>query len=225
MGWMERNAKGRERAHVLVGGVKAFMIGAVLTAAGGWPIYSDTVHQLTGKPATATLIEHIKECTIEYQKIGEERRKEPMDCQAAEALQQLIGSNKIKVSQDLFARVRFSLADGRTHEAKVEESKLGSHKLPVGTEFPVVYAPDRPSDVRAVLTWERLKIPFMLFAAGLVFLLIVFAGSISALVAWAFPRRPSPADNTLSPTVVVVSNRGASPTMGSESRASFGRRK
>jgi hypothetical protein len=110
------------------------------------------------------------------------------------------------------------------HEAMVDESKLDSHKLPVGTEIPVVYAPDRLSDVRAVLTWERFKVSFMIFAVGLVFLMLVFARQIAALVAWAFPSRTSPADNESLPTVF-VSNRAALPTMGSQPRASFGRRK
>jgi hypothetical protein len=135
------------------------------------------------------------------------------------------GAAKIKVSQDTFARIRFPLADGRVHEAKVSESKLGSYNLPIGSQIAVVYAPDQPSDVREVLTWERFRVSFMIFAVGLVFLMVVFARQIGALVAWACPNRTSSADNEPRSTVVVVSNRGALPTMGSGPRASFGRRK
>lgn len=230
MGWAELFARGRERyarSRRISRRNRALMIGGFLAVV-GWNMYSDTAHQLNGKPSTATLIEHIKECTIEYQRVGESRRKDPMACDSADALQRRFGSAKIRISQDTFARIRFPLADGRVHEAKVNESKLDSYSLPIGTQIAVVYAPDQPSDVRAVLTWERFRVSFMIFAVGLVFLMVVFARQIGALVAWAFANRTSSADNEPReprPTVVVVSNRGALPTMGSEPRASFGRRK
>ena len=81
------------------------MLGGLIAAAGAWPMYSDTLHHLTGKPSTATLIGHTRECTVEYQRIGEDKRKEPMACDAAEEFQRLNRSNKIKVSQNSFARV------------------------------------------------------------------------------------------------------------------------
>jgi hypothetical protein len=49
---------------------------------------------------------------------------------------------QIKVSQNSFAWVRFSLADGQIHEAKVAERTLGSNQLPVGAKIAVVYAPN-----------------------------------------------------------------------------------
>src|SRR5262249_26320696 len=151
MSWAERLERMREN-YVHARKVQLFMLGALIAAAGAWPMYSDTMHQLTGKASTATLIEHIKECTVEYQRIGENRRKDPMECDAAEAFQRNIGSNKVKVSQNSLARVRFSLADGQAYEAKVADLKLGSHQLPVGAKIAVVYAPNHPADVRPVLT-------------------------------------------------------------------------
>src|SRR3954468_8811356 len=204
--------------------VMVFMIGALVAGAGGWSMYSDTMHQLNGKPSTATLIEHIKECTIEYQRVGEDRRKEPMPCYAAEALQRLVGANKIEISSDLFALVRFFLADGRVHEAKVAESKLGSFKLPVGEKIAVVYAPDQPGDVRAVLTWERFKGSLLAFAGGLCFLMLGFADRVAALLAWAFRSRPSAASNEPRPAAV-AGGRPASAAMSSGPSVSFGRRK
>ena len=150
----ERYAKGRERyarTRRLRASVRVLTIGAILAGAGGWTMYSDTTHQLNGKPATATLMEHIKTCTVEYQRVGQEPRKDPMACDAAEQFQRLIGSNKIKVSHEFLARVQFPLEDGRKHEAKVDENKLDSYRLPVGTKLAVVYAPGNPADVRAVL--------------------------------------------------------------------------
>ncbi len=199
-------------------------------------MYSDTTHQLNGKPATATLMEHIKTCTVEYQRIGQEPRKDPMACDAAEQFQRLIGANKIKVSHEFLARVQFSLENGRTHEAKVDENKLDSYRLPVGTKLAVVYAPGNPADVRAVLSWERLKVPLMLLAAGLVFLMLAFGGRVSALLAWAFRGRSSVTekDPVPVPEVRVTTARrsavGAASvanlrTPGLAPRTSFGMRK
>ena len=122
-----------------------------------------------------------------------------MACDAAEQFQRLIGSNKIKVSHQFLARVQFSLENGRKHEAKVDENKLDSYRLPAGTKLAVVYAPGNPADVRAVLSWERLKIPLMLFAAGSVFLMLAFGGQVAALFAWAFRGRTSTAEKEPGP--------------------------
>src|SRR5262245_43852041 len=136
MSWAERLENLREN-YVSARKVQLFILGGMIAAAGGWPMYSDMMHQLGGKSSTATLIEHIRECTVEYQRVGEERRKDSMDCEAAEGLQRNIGSNKVKVSASALARVRFSV-DGQPQEAKVAENKLGSHKLPVGATLAVV---------------------------------------------------------------------------------------
>jgi hypothetical protein len=207
--------------------ITLFMLGGMIAAAGAWPMYSDTMHQLTGKPSTATLIEHIRECTVEYQRIGENKRKEPMACDAAGESQRLNGANKIKVSENSFARVRFSLADGQIHEAKVTERKLNSNQLPLGAEIAVVYAPDHPDDVRPVLTWERFKVSLMLFAVGLVVLLLAFAGQIvAALYAWVFPSRTLDADNPplISPSAAQMVSERASRITGSAPRTTFGTR-
>jgi hypothetical protein len=199
-------------------------------------MYSDTTHQLNGKPATATLMEHIKTCTVEYQRIRQEPRKDPMACDAAEQFQRLIGANKIRVSHEYLARVQFHLENGRRHETTVEESKLDSHRLPLGTQLAVVYAPGNPADVRAVMSWERLKVPLILLAAGLVFLMLAFGGRVSAILAWAFRGR-SPAterDPAPVPEVRVMTARrsaaGAASvanlrTPGLAPRTSFGMRK
>src|SRR3979409_2564934 len=120
MSWAERFENIRQY-YVGARRIQLFILGGLIAAAGGWPMYSDTMHQLIGKPSTAMLVEHIKECTVEYQRVGEGKRKDPMACDAAEEFQRLNGSDKIKISQSAFARVRFPLADGQMHEAKVTE--------------------------------------------------------------------------------------------------------
>jgi hypothetical protein len=224
MGWVERCTEGLQEHFRFKRIVTGVLIGGTLTVGVGWSMYSDTLHQLTGRPSTATLIEHVRECTVKYQIVGEDRRQEPMACDAAEAFQQRVGPSKAKVSAERFALVRFSLADGRTHEAKVDERTLHSHGLPVGATFPVVYDPDQPADVRPVLTWDHLKVSLMLFALGAVSLMLAFPGPIAALFAWAFRRGPAPVDNAPRPAAV-VSGRDALPTMRSKPRASFGMRK
>jgi hypothetical protein len=230
MSWAERFAERFARRQRMRWRGRAFMFGGLLAAVGGWTMYSDTTHQFNGKPSTATLIERIKTCSVEYQRVGEDRRKDAMACDAAEALQRRIGSSKIRVSRDFFALVRFSLADGQEHEAKVDESKLGSYKLPIGAKIAVVYAPDHPNDVRALLSWERLKPSLMLFAGGLVLLMLAFADRIRALYAGAFPGRTLDADNArlISPSATrMVSERygAASRMTGSAPRSSFGTRR
>jgi hypothetical protein len=230
--WAERFAKGREnyaRASRARGIARSLTIGFILAGAGGHAMYSDLQHYRSGKPSTATLIEHLQDCTIEYQRIGEERRKDPMNCTLAEELQRRVGANKIKISRDSYALVRFPLADGKEHTTKVEESKLGSHKLPVGATIAVVYDPVLPADVRAVLSWERLKIPLILLAAGLFFLTLMFFNPITALYRWIFHRR-TPAENgesVLFPASYqgVAETRSAVRMTSSAPRASFGMRK
>jgi hypothetical protein len=73
------NAKEHWRARV-------FIVGAIFVAAGGYALYSDVRHQIHGKPATATLMEHIKHCTAEYQRIGEEEAKGAMVLRAGRGI-------------------------------------------------------------------------------------------------------------------------------------------
>jgi len=170
---------------------KIFAFGAIFAGAGAYGLYSDVTHHIHGKPATATLMEHIKLCTVEYQRIGEDKRKEQWSCESAEGFQQLVGSNKVKLSHDYIARVRFTLEDGRTHEAKVDDIKLGTYRSPVGTTLPVVYAPDNPSDVRAKLSWKQLNVSLILLAIGIPFLMLAFGIPFSLLYRWAFRDRAS----------------------------------
>jgi hypothetical protein len=160
---------------------RAFMVGAIFAAAGGYGLYSDVRHQIHGKPATATLMEHIKQCTVEYQCIGEEKRKEQWPCEKAEGFQRLVGSKKVKISYNNIARVQFPLEDGRTHEAKVDDIKLGSYRLAIGATLPVTYAPNNPADVRAKMSWETLKVPLIMLAIGFPCLAIGLGVPLAAL--------------------------------------------
>jgi hypothetical protein len=205
---------------------KTLMIGAILAGVCGASLYSDTKHQINGKPSTATLMEHIKECTMEYQRVGEEKRNEKWPCELAEELQRRVGTNKIKISNDYIARVQFPLADGRTHEANVDDIKLGSYRLAIGSTLPVVYAPDNLGDVRAEMSWERLWPWLIALAVGIGFLALTLGGPLVSLFGWAFGGRTSRAgEATVSapseqpaPTSTRVSTTTGAP------RASFGTR-
>jgi hypothetical protein len=205
---------------------KTLMIGAILAGVCGASLYADTKHQINGKPATATLMEHIKECTMEYQRVGEEKRSEKWPCELAEELQRRVGKNKIKISNDYIARVQFPLADARMHEVNVDDIKLGSYRLAIGSTLPVVYAPDNPGDVRAVMTWERLWPWLIAFAAGVGFLALALGGPLVSLFGWAFGGRTSRAREQ---TVPAPSEHPAPisprvPTSTGAPRASFGTR-
>jgi len=194
VGWAERWKKSKEshaRYRVLRSRARYFVIGAIFAGAGGTNLYSDAMHQKSGMAATATLMEHIKQCTVEYQRIGEQKRTETWPCDRADEFQQLVGRDRIKISRDFLARVQFPLTDGRTHEASVDDIKLGSYGLDVGATLPVVYAPDNPGDVRAAMSWESLKVPLGLFAVGVVCLALAFRGLLAALFGWAFRGRTS----------------------------------
>jgi uncharacterized protein DUF3592 len=92
-----------------------------------------------------------------------------------------VGANKARLSRDSIARVQFRLDDGRTHEANVDEIKLRSHKLSIGATLPVIYAPDNPADVRAEMSWETFKVPLILFAIGIPFLVLSLGAPLAAL--------------------------------------------
>jgi hypothetical protein len=217
---------------------KAFAIGAIFAGAGGYGLYSDVNHQVHGKPATATLIAHLKLCTVEYQRIGEQERKEQLPCELAEAFQRQVGSNKVKLSRDSVARVQFTLADGRSHEANVDDVKLGTYGLPVGTTLPVIYDANNPADVRARMSWQTLKVPLILLAIGIPFLLLTFGVSLTAVFRWAFRRRGEETVSTTSEPLVsgrndkmVLGSPAAqkafemySPKKGTAPRPSFGMR-
>jgi hypothetical protein len=194
-------------------------------------------------------MEHIKECTVEYQRIGEEKRKEKWPCDQADGFQRLVGRDKIKISSDFIARVRFPLEDGRTHEVNVDDVQLGTYGLAIGATLPVIYAPDNPADVRGEMSWERLKIPLSLFAIGIACLALSLGGPLAALFGWAFRGRTSRAGEEtvsapsehLAPTLTRASELGDSsrsqrrpnnpanvntysPTTGPTPRPSFGMR-
>jgi hypothetical protein len=193
----EKAKDNHARSWSMVARGRNLTIGAIFAGAGAFGLYSDTMHQLHGRPATATLVAHIQECTVEYQRIDEQERKDKLPCELAEQFQKRVGSNKVKLSRDLIARVRFPLQDGRIQDANVDDIKLGSIKLPIGATVPVFYTPDNPADVRAVMSWERIKVQLILLALGLPFVWFGFGGSLTGLFGWAFRGR---AEETMSAT-------------------------
>ena len=239
MNWKQSRAKAR-----LIGSrTRAFMFGGILAASGGAGLYTETTHYLRATPVTATLLERRKECTVEYQIIGQERTRTPMPCEAAEALQIRAGTNKIIINRTDLARLRFQLPDGREHEATVDEFNLGSYSQPIGAKLAVAYDPGNPNTVRAALAWDRVKIPLGLFAVGLGILALGFLGPILSVFR---QLRGAPPDNDALPMAARLAakaqfpislNEGSTltprqpPFVGSRraqpsstSRTSFGRR-
>jgi len=205
VGWSNLWAKAKEnhaRSRRAVWRARTFVIGAIFAGAGGYGLYSDVTHHIHGRPATATLMAHTQQCTVEYQRIGEQERKEQLPCELAEAFQRLVGSNKVKLSRDYIARVQFSLADGRTQEASVDDIKLGTYGLPIGTTLAVMYDTNNPADVRARMSWKTLQVPLILLAIGLPFLVLCFGGPLAAVFRWALRGREEEAVSTTSGSMV-----------------------
>jgi hypothetical protein len=239
MSWNQSRAKAR-----LIGSrTRAFMFGGILAASGVAALYTETTHYLRATPVTATILERRKECKVEYQIIGKERTRTPMSCDAAEALQNRAGANKIKINRTDLVRLRFQLADGGEHEATVDEFNLGSYSQPVGAKLAVAYDPGNPNTVRAALAWDRVKIPLGLIAVGLGILALGFLGPILKVFRWL---RGAPPDNDALPTAAgravkaqlpISANEGSALTLrqptvvgslggqtSSKSRTSFGMR-
>src|SRR5882757_9729382 len=81
--WAELWAKIKERherSWMFRARSRFVMFGAVFAALGASGLYSDTVHHIKGKAATATLMEHIEQYTVAYQRVGEEKRNETWPC-------------------------------------------------------------------------------------------------------------------------------------------------
>ena len=181
----ENHARSRRAA----GYGRVFVIGAIFAGAGGTMLYSDVTHQIHGERTTATLMAHLKKCTVEYQKIGEQERKEQWPCELAEEFQRRIGANKVKLSRDGVARVEYRLADGRTQQAEVDDFKFGTSGLAIGTTVPAVYAVGNPTDVRPKMSWHTLKVPLILLAIGLPFLALLFYSLFGASLTSLFRGR------------------------------------
>ena len=197
------------------------MFGGILAASGGAGLYTETTHYLRATPVTATILERRKECTVEYQIIGKERTRTPMSCDAAEALQNRAGANKIKINRTDLVRLRFQLADGGEHEATVDEFNLGSYSQPVGAKLAVAYDPGNPDAVRASLAWDRVKIPLGLIAVGLGILALGFLGPIRSVFRWP---RGAPPDNDALPTAARLAVNAKLPISANEGSAQTPRR-
>jgi hypothetical protein len=222
VGWATLWAKAEEnRAQTrrLAWRGKTFVIGAMLALAGGYSLYTDVSLQIRGRPAMATLVGRTTQCTMEFHRIGRDKRDEEWPCPLAEEFQRRIGADRIILSHKFIAHIRFPLEDGRMHEADVDELDLHSFKLPVGATLPIVYAPDDPADARARMSWETLKFSLALLAMlaiGIRLLALTFGVPLTLLFGWAFRRR----DNSVAGAPVDTHSR---PT-GRAPRTSFGMR-
>ncbi len=207
---------------------KLCMFGVIFAGVGAYNLCSDVRHEIVGRPATATLMGRITQCTVEYQRIGEPERKEQWPCELAEEFERRAGVNKVKLSHDYIAHVQFQREDGGTQEADVDEVKLGSFRLAVGAALPVMYAPDDPTDVRPKMSWETLKVPLIMLAIGTPFLVLGSGIPLATLFGWVFRGRReetlSAAPEDLAPATPVSERRTYSHPAGTAPRTSFGMR-
>jgi hypothetical protein len=175
------------RAKVFLG-----VVAAVCLIGGTWYLTSSSMHTIHGVGASALLVDRFDTCMAEFKPRGESRRKEAMPCEHAYALQSVHGSNKVKVTKKTAVLVRFPLGDGTLHEVKVDESMVRAGGVRVGDPLAVVYDPRSPKDVRGKLTWQHVQMNLLVIFAGLVALLLLFAGRVLRFVG-SLPDRRGPA--------------------------------
>jgi hypothetical protein len=169
------------------------MLGAVCALGGGWFLGSSIAHGLRGVETTAVLAERIETCTAEFQPQGEGRRREVMPCLQAYAFRQWAGERKVKVSRKTGVLVRFPLANGTQHEAKVDEFTMQAHNVPVGAALPVVFDPRDPDDVRRRLTALEVRSYLIAIAVGLPLLLLsLFLGRLMRPALAPVPAKETP---------------------------------
>jgi hypothetical protein len=142
MGFLTSFARGR-----------LLVVGLILTFAGGGVLKSTISRQMNGVEATATVLEHISECSVEYRLVvADHNTEEPMACDAAVAFQNSMGSNKVTLLRNDFLRLRYAEAGGKTHEVKMAVAAALAHDAKVGAAIPVIYDPNHPDVVREPLT-------------------------------------------------------------------------
>jgi hypothetical protein len=147
---------------------RAAVFGIILTVGSGLAMSSGISHQLQGVATTATVLDHSSECRVEYQLVVSDHRSDlPMDCDAATAFQNRLGSNKVILHRNDFVKLRYAEPDGRMHTVKVVAANVVAHAAPNGSSIPVVYDPIHPDDVKAPLTMNVLGLEFLLFLGGL----------------------------------------------------------
>ena len=172
---------------------RVLAIGAILSVACGLAMYSTINHQLNGVATNATVLAYVAECSVEYQLVNSNRRiEQTMDCGAAAAFQQRVGTNKVILHRSDFVRLRYAEPGGKSHEVKAVEANVLAHDAPVGATLPIVYDPKHPDDARAPLTTRMVGVEFGMLLVGLFFLLLGL-GIGPARIAKAFAGRPKPA--------------------------------
>jgi hypothetical protein len=135
--------------------LRVLMIIAVGTLISGVVIYNELKHRMYAVTTTATLLERISKCRVEYA-VGAQTMAETivaaanateMQCDAAQSLQDRLGDDKVKLRRTDLVRISYVGPNDKTYETKVV-ADVAPKDAEVGTQFPVVYDPDRPSTVR-----------------------------------------------------------------------------
>jgi hypothetical protein len=157
MGFMTSFARGR-----------LLVVGVILTFAGGGVLKSTVSRQMNGVEATATVLEHISECNVEYRLvIADHNTEQSMACDAATWFQNSMGSNKVTLVRNDFLRLRYAEAGGKTHEVKMAVDAALAHDAKVGAAIPVIYDPNNPDIVREPLTASVLGVEVGIVLLGL----------------------------------------------------------
>jgi hypothetical protein len=133
--------------------IPIYVLGVALFCAvqGGYETFSHASLRLTGERTTATLVDRITDCTVEYRH-GQDRRIERMPCSEADAVTRS-GASDVSAFRINKAVLEYMAAGGmrRTH---VVEKVWQTEGLPLKAQIPALYRSEDPDSlVRAGSVW------------------------------------------------------------------------
>ncbi len=118
--------------------------------------------------ADAQIIRSFKQCEISSaaaEAIG--KRARWWDCKSAKSLQRGFPNIDLEIEKSNFSELWFVLADGQEHRASMRLSMLAFKKPEPGKHVPIVYSPEDPAQVKALLTLADLAVLSFIGLAGL----------------------------------------------------------
>jgi len=151
------------------------------TLVSGVVVYNELKHRLNAVETTATLLERISKCRVEYTAAGQTMAQTivaaanatEMQCDAAQSLQDQLGDDKVKLHRVDLVRLSYVGPNDKPYEAKVE-ADVAPKDAEVGAQFPVVYDPDQPATVRTPAMDVVLGVATAFFLFGLLVLGALF---------------------------------------------------
>lgn len=195
MGFLDRAIANRHRSNHYgwIGAKLVFAgLGLLCVYLSGDGLYSHLRHGWDGTVVTATFQGWRTACQLEYVLAGEFGWKHrDMDCALANELVKQSPGKKVRTHRDDFLLLSYPTPDGKQRDTEIKRG-LGvivPAGIQIGDRFPVVYTPDRPTDVRTQFSIAALGQYLAMICIGLFVLTLVFVRSICRIISAA--REPA----------------------------------